>query len=196
MNNTGAQLKGSVAGRRGIVASILVLAATAALLFLGQAFAIQVFTVSSSSMLPTLRPRDSLLVNRLAYRLQLPHRGDVIVFRFPRVEGREFVKRVIGLPGDVVEEQGGQVYVNGKLLPREALTDAGQEAEPAVSMVPQRVPSNQLFVLGDNRAASLDSRYWGPVDIHKVVGKAFLVCWSRGMHWWDLRWDRIGHWLP
>lgn len=182
--------------RRRIWESILTLAAAAALLFLVQAFAIQAFTVSSGSMLPTLLPRDSVLVNRLAYRLHPPRRGDIITFRFPQADGREFVKRVIGLPGDVVEEQGGRIYVNGKPLAPEDTTGSSQEAEPVMTMAPYRIPPGQLFVLGDNQAASLDSRYWGTVDIHKVVGKAFLVYWSHGKHCWDIRWDRIGHSLP
>jgi signal peptidase I len=190
------RVKGLVVGRRGLVSSILALTTAAGLLLLGEAYAIQAFTVSSASMLPTLRPREALLVDRLAYRRHAPHRGDIVVFRFPRAERREFVKRVIGLPGDVVEEQGGRVYVNGKLLEQEDTPDSGQEVGPDVTLVPHRIPPGQLFVLGDNRAASLDSRYWGAVDIDNVVGKAFLVYWSRGQHWWDLRWDRIGHWLP
>jgi len=196
MYRLGERLKGLVAGRRALVASILALATVVGLLLLGETYAIQAFTVSSASMLPTLRPRDLLLVDRLAYRRHAAHRGDIVVFRFPRAKGREFVKRVIGLPGDVVEEQGGRVYVNGKLLEQEDTSDSGQEVGPEMTMVPCRIPPGQLFVLGDNRAASLDSRYWGAVDIDNVVGKAFLVYWSRGQHWWDLRWDRIGHWLP
>jgi signal peptidase I len=176
--------------------SLLALAAAVALLMLMQAFVIQVFTVSSGSMLPTLLPRDSVLVNRLAYRLHPPHRGDIIVFRFPQADGREFVKRVIGLPGDVVEEQSGRVHVNGKPLALENTAGSGQGTEPAMTIAPHRMPPGQLFVLGDNQAASLDSRYWGTVDIDKVVGKAFLVYWSHGKEWWDVRWDRIGYWLP
>ena len=175
--------------------STLVLAASAALFWLAQAYAVQAFTVSSASMLPALRPRDTLLVNRLVYRWHLPHRGDIIVFYFPRAEGREFVKRVVGVPGDVVEERGGRLYVNRKLLADEDEADAGPGMAPAMRLAPQQIPPGQLFVLGDNLDASLDSRYWGTVDIQKVVGKAFMVGWSRGKHWWDLRWDRIGQWL-
>jgi signal peptidase I len=176
--------------------SLLALAAAVALLMLMQAFVIQVFTVSSGSMLPTLLPRDSVLVSRLAYRLHPPHRGDIIVFRFPQADGREFVKRVIGLPGDVVEEQSGRVYVNGKPLALADTTGSSEEMQPVMTMAAHRIPPGQLFVLGDNQAASLDSRYWGTVDIDKVVGKAFLVYWSHGKNWWDVRWDRIGYWLP
>jgi signal peptidase I len=183
-------------GRRGLGMGILVLATMGGLFWLGEAFAIQAFTVSSASMLPTLHPRETLLVNRLAYRRHPPRHGDIVVFRFPQAVGRKFVKRVIGLPGDVVEEQGGQVYVNGKPVVQKDTPDPSRTIGPEMTMLPQRIPPGKLFVLGDNLAASLDSRYWGTVDIENVVGKAVLVSWSRGPHWWDLRWDRIGHWLP
>ncbi len=196
MYRIGERVKGLVAGRRVLASSILALTTAAGLLLLGETYAIQAFTVSSASMLPTLRPREALLVDRLAYRRHAPHRGDIVVFRFPQAKGREFVKRVIGLPGDVVEESGGRVYVNGKLLAQWDTPDFDQAVGPEMSMAPHRIPPGQLFVLGDNRAASLDSRYWGAVDLENVVGEAVLVYWSRGQHWWELRWDRIGHWLP
>jgi len=187
---------GRAAIRRGRWESILALVAAAALLFLVHRFVIQVFTVSSGSMQPALLPRDSVLVNRLAYRLHPPRRGDIIVFRFPQADGREFVKRVIGLPGDVIEEQGGRVYVGGRSMALADKTGSSQEAEPVMTIAPHQIPPGQLFVLGDNQAASLDSRYWGTVDIHRVIGKAFVVYWSHGKHWWEVRWRRIGRWLP
>lgn len=174
--------------RRSAWEKVLPVVVAGALVFLAHAFAIQVFTVSSASMSPTLQPGDSVLVNRLVYRLHLPRRGDIIVFRFPQADGREFVKRVIGLPGDVVEEHGGRIYVNGAApAPVAALA-------PATPLA-QRVAAGHLYVLGDNPDTSLDSRFWGTVDEREVVGKAVFICWSREEHWWQVRWDRIGRWL-
>lgn len=107
MDAIGEHARGLAAIRRRVLESILGLAVAAGLLFLAQAFVIQAFTVPSASMLPTLLPGDSVLVNRLVYHLHPPRRGDIIALRFPQADGREFVKRVIGLPGDVVMEQGG-----------------------------------------------------------------------------------------
>jgi signal peptidase I len=182
--------------RRRIWESILTLLAAGALLFLAQAFAIQAFTVSSASMLPTLLPGDSVLVDRLVYHLHPPRRGDIIVFHFPQADGREFVKRVIGVPGDVVREGGGRLYVNGALLAQAQTIDSNERLEPEGSQLPRLVPAGRLYVLGDNSEASLDSRFWGTVDERDVIGKTFLICWSRGRHWWEVRWRRIGRWLP
>ena len=155
-------------------------------------FVFPVVRLSSRSMSPTLLPGDSVLVNRLVYHLRLPQRGDLIVFSFPQARDREFVKRVVGLPGDVVAEESGRFRVNGVAL-RHDRPEASDNADTSsVAPSAQRVPPEHLYVLGDNKGASLDSRYWGAVDQRDVVGKAVLICWSRGMHWWDVRWDRIG----
>ncbi len=179
------------ARRRGV--ALAAIAAAAALC--GLALTFQVVRVASASMSPTLLPGDLVLVSRLLYVLHPPRRGDLIVLRFPQAEGREFVKRVVGLPGDVVEERGGRFLVNGvaaRLAHEESSEDAGG-AERALG--PSRVSAHRLYVLGDNRGTSLDSRFWGTVYEHDVVGQAVLVCWSRGEYWWQVRWDRIGRWL-
>lgn len=151
--------------------------------------------LSSASMSPTLLPGDSVLVNQLIYHLSPPRRGDLIVVRFPQTGGREFVKRIIGLPGDVVEERSGRVSVNG-MAARWGRDDAsGGTRARRMELDPSRVPANRLYVLGDNWGTSLDSRSWGTVDEHEVVGKALLICWSRGTQWWEVRWHRMGHWL-
>jgi signal peptidase I len=160
-----------------------------------RAFMLQAFYIPSGSMEPTLEPGDFILANRLVYDFHPPRRGDIIVFPFPRDEHWDFVKRVIGLPGDLVESKDGQVWVNGQPL-HEAYLPPPAGALGTTDLPPRRVPPGQLFVLGDNRGASLDSRYWGTVDQHKVIGKAFLVYWSHGRHWWDIHWGRIGRWLP
>lgn len=165
-------------------------------LYLVGAYGVEFFTIPSGSMVPTLLPDDSVLVNRFIYHVRSPRRGDIVVFHFPQADGRDFIKRVIGLPGDVVEEQDGRFRVNGLPIqdPWVRPPCAGLGAVP--SMPARRVPDDQVFVLGDNREASLDSRYWGTVDARHIIGKAVMVCWSRGAHWWDIRWRRIGRWLP
>lgn len=176
--------------------SVLAVATAGILVFLLQAFAVGAFTVSSASMSPTLLPGDFVLVNRLAYRLHPPRRGDIIVFRFPQADGREFAKRVVGLPGDVVGEQDGRLYVNGALWTQAQAINSADDLTSARSQAPRRVAAGRFYVLGDNPDSSLDSRFWGTVDEREVIGKAFLVCWSRGEHWWEVRWNRIGRWLP
>jgi len=174
---------------------ILAIIGAGMLIFLAQAFVFQFLGVSSGSMSPTLLPGDSVLVNRLAYHLYSPRRGDVIVFHFPQTDGRDFVKRVIGLPGDVVGEENGRFIVNGTAVAGERASDPVAAVATPMDLPPRRVPAGQLYVLGDNRATSLDSRFWGTVDEQKVVGKAVLICWSHGKHWWDVRWSRVGEWL-
>lgn len=159
-------------------------------------FVIQAFWIPSSSMENTLEINDRVLVNKLAYDFGDIARGDVIVFDDPRgVQEREsvvqsvlrnlaesiglstpkseFIKRVIGLPGDTIEIRDGTVHVNGEPLvegylhPRTNMPDFG----------PEEVPAGQYFVMGDNRNSSQDSRFFGPIDGDAVVGKAFVVLW-------------------
>ncbi len=126
--------------------------------------------IESVSMQPTLFADDFVIVNRLAYKIGSPERGDVIIFRFPPDPDREpYIKRVIGLPGDMISADSGVVYVNG--MPLE---------EPYISAPPNyegewTVPRNELFVLGDNRNHSSDSHSWGTVPLDNVLGKALLV---------------------
>jgi signal peptidase I len=127
--------------------------------------------VDGASMEPTLVSGEYVIVNRLSYRLGSPQQGDIIVFHFPRDPKEEYIKRVIGLPGDEVEVKNGTVYVNGQLL---------DESYLKVKMDyfgTWRVPEGQLFVLGDNRNNSSDSHDWGTVPNDYVVGKAVLVYW-------------------
>jgi signal peptidase I len=127
--------------------------------------------VEGSSMEPTLRNGEFVLVNRLAYRIGQPQRGDVIVFHYPKNPTQEYIKRVIGLPGDVVKIFRRQVSVNGKILNEPYIADAPNY------MVNTTVPADTFFVLGDNRNNSSDSHSWGPVPLENVVGKALLVYW-------------------
>lgn len=86
--------------------------------------------------------------------------------------------------------------MNGVLLAQVQPIDSNEQREPEGSQLPRLVPAGRLYVLGDNSEASLDSRFWGSVDERDVIGKAFLICWSRGKHWWEVRWNRIGRRLP
>ncbi len=127
--------------------------------------------VENISMEPTLQPGEFLLVNKLAYRLGDVSHGDVVIFHYPLNPNEDYIKRVIGLPGDEVTVQNGQVMVNGKLV-----------VEPYIMAPPHYnntwiVPEGQLFVLGDNRNSSSDSHNWGFVPYENLVGKALLVYW-------------------
>ncbi|WP_322792918.1 signal peptidase I [Bellilinea sp.] len=127
--------------------------------------------VENISMQPTLNEGELLVVYKLAYRLGEPHRGDIIVFHHNRQPPEDYIKRVIGLPGDQVRVEGGRVYVNGIAL------DEPYIAEPPAYTGVWEVPPDSLFVLGDNRNRSSDSRIWGFVPMRDVVGRAVLIYW-------------------
>jgi signal peptidase I len=127
--------------------------------------------VDGASMEPTLETGEFVIVNKLAYMLGGPQVGDVIVFHFPRDPEQEYIKRVIGLPGDKVSVMEGQVSVNGQPLSEEYI------AAPLAYESTWTVPPESLFVLGDNRNNSSDSHNWGPVPLDYVVGKAVFVYW-------------------
>jgi signal peptidase I len=125
--------------------------------------------VENISMEPTLVPGEFLMVNKLAYKFGLPKYGDIIVFHYDPTE--DFIKRVIGLPGDTVEVKGGVVYVNNQAF-----------TEPYINEPPDytgtwSVPADSLFVLGDNRRNSSDSHVWGFVAMKEVIGKAIVIYW-------------------
>ena len=127
--------------------------------------------VDGASMQPTLETGEFVIVNKLAYMLGKVQIGDVIVFHFPRDPEQEYIKRVIGLPGDKVTVQDGIVSVNGQPLNEDYIA-----APPAYAST-WEVPPDSLFVLGDNRNNSSDSHNWGPVPLDYVVGKAVFVYW-------------------
>ena len=127
--------------------------------------------VENISMEPTLMPGQFILVNKLAVKLNDIQRGDVIVFHFPQNPKEDYIKRVIGLPGDSIVVRGNKVVVNNQVI-----------AEPYISAEPAYngtwvVPEGNLFVLGDNRNQSSDSHSWGYVPINLVVGKALIIYW-------------------
>ena len=127
--------------------------------------------VDGFSMLPTLKDGEFVLVNKLAYRVGTPARGDIIVFRSTTVADLDLVKRVIGLPGDKVEVRNGKVILNGQTL-----NEAYINAAPNYSGT-WKVPDGYLFVLGDNRNDSSDSHQWGYLPQQNIIGKALLIYW-------------------
>ena len=140
-------------------------------------FLIQAFFIPSLSMYSTLDKGDRVLVNKLSYHVHDIHRGDVVVFKrppgVPDTGIKDLIKRVVGLPGDRIESRDGHVYVNDKLLP-ETYLDAGITT---VNLTRQTVPAHRIFVMGDNRGNSEDSRVFGPIKQDLVVGRAFILVW-------------------
>ncbi len=172
-------------------------------------FIVQAFKIPSGSMIPTLQIGDHILVNKLSYGIRMPflekylveyskpHRGDVVVFIFPEDRSKDFIKRVIGVEGDVVEVRDKKIYINNKLVDDphayfEGDQEPGETLQSRDDYGPTRVPKDHIFVMGDNRDRSYDSRFWGFVDLQDVRGKAFLIYWSwdGGDRW--VRWERIG----
>jgi signal peptidase I len=159
-------------GSRRFAIDVLETLLLALLLFMGINALSARIRVEGSSMEPTLHNGEFLIVNKLAYRLGSPKIGDVVVFHPPRDLGQEYIKRVIGLPGDTVAVSNGKVSVNGQVLDEPYI-----EAPPNYQMRPMVVPSGTLFVLGDNRNNSSDSHTWGPALMNEVVGKAVFIYW-------------------
>ncbi len=151
-------------------------------------FLFQAFYIPSASMEPTLEKGDRVLVNKVSYDLHDVHRGDIIVFELDEDEVgpdgiKDLIKRVVGLPGDVVESRDGVVYVNDRALDEPYLAEGTVTGDPQDSRNPaierQTVPEDHVFVLGDNRSNSADSRYpyRGPIPIDTIVGRAFVLVW-------------------
>jgi signal peptidase I len=142
------------------------------LAFLIRTFVLESFQVSGYSMMPTLHNNDRVLVDKLLYQIEGPRTGEVIVFRWPVVKSEDWIKRVIGLPGETVKIVAGQVFINGHLY-----------KEPFIKLNykynygPIHVTKGHLFVLGDNRPNSYDSRYFGLLSESRVRGDAFLIWW-------------------
>jgi len=150
--------------------------AIAIVLAFGVRSALRLYVIPSSSMAPTLVPGDHIVVT--PYRFgKKPNRGDVIVFRSPHAADELMIKRVIGTPGDLVETRVGRVIVCGH-----ALTEPYVAAQAMSGVIsPQIIPADSYFVLGDNRADSLDSRSWGLLPKNAVLGKARMILWSSGV---------------
>jgi signal peptidase I len=158
----------------------VVIIAICAVFLVIRPFCAQAFYIPSRSMTPTLQVNDRLIVNKLTYRFGLPKRNDVVVFRAPlkatgdpdEGDEKDFVKRVIGLPGDTIEVHGGATYVNGEPLKEVSISEA-----PDYELAPFVVPRGKIFVLGDNRNHSNDSHRWGALDRDHLIGKAVFIFW-------------------
>ena len=172
-------------------------------------FVVQAFKIPSGSMEPTLQVGDHILVSKFIYGMKIPftsikilpfrkpQRGDVIVFIYPGDRKKDFIKRVVGLEGDKVEIIDKKVYINGSPSDSPFAVNNDDDIiprgiQPRDNYGPVVVSKNSLFVMGDNRDHSLDSRYWGFVRLEEVKGKAFLIYWSWNGHRHNLRWGRIG----
>lgn len=172
-------------------------------------FVVQAFKIPSGSMKETLQIGDHILVNKFIYGVKLPFidktmipikdpkRGDIIVFKFPEDPSKDFIKRVIAVGGDTVLIRKKRVFVNGK--PADYKQAQFTESyiiprgnQPRDNFGPITVPDNSLFVMGDNRDQSYDSRFWGFVDLDAVKGKAFIIYWSWDKGNFGVRWNRLG----
>lgn len=139
-------------------------------------FVVQGYKVYGSCMEPNLRSGERLLGNKFIYRFAKPGRGDVIVFKYPRDPSKVFVKRVVGLPGETVEIRSGRVFIDGKPVDEHKYVK-NTPRDPNGDLIRHRVAPNHLFVLGDNRDQSNDSRSWGDLPIEDVQAKVWLRYW-------------------
>ncbi len=173
-------------------------------------FIVQAFKIPSGSMEDTLAIGDHILVNKFIYGSKIPftggnrvmkfrdpRQGDVIVFEYPEDPSKDFIKRVVGTPGDTVEVKDKRVYVNGKLYanPHEIhkeLDTIPRELQPRDNKDPVKVPPGSYFVMGDNRDRSYDSRFWGFVSMDKIKGLAFIKYWSWDKDKFRVRFGSIG----
>ncbi|MCX8163947.1 MAG: signal peptidase I [Aquificaceae bacterium] len=168
-----------------------------------RAFLVQAYNIPSGSMKPTLLVGDFILVNKLVYKLSEPQRGDIVVFKWPLNPQIDFIKRIVGMPGDTLEIRGERVYINGQELPLKFLGVVREDGMAKLiyeetlpngvkhkialydsPFIPRRdvyyakIPEGHYLVLGDNRDNSEDSRYWGLLPRENIVGKAFVVYFS------------------
>lgn len=182
-----------------IIISALILA------FLIMTFIVQAFKIPSGSMIPTLLIGDHLLVNKFIYGIKIPFtdksilaikkpkRGDIVIFKFPKDTDKDFIKRVIGVEGDVIEIRDKILFVNGKEQKESYIQHSDNVfIDSRDNFGPYIVPPNKIFVMGDNRDQSNDSRFWGDVDMKYIKGEALILYWS-----WDNtktfpRFERIG----
>jgi signal peptidase I len=134
----------------------------------------QPFIVNGASMAPTFETGEYLIVDRATYHLDQPHRGDVVVFRYPIDPSKFFIKRIIGLPGETVELANGVTTIIGDDNVRTVLNEAYLKKDPTDDHITIELSSEEYFVMGDNRGASSDSREWGPVPRDSIVGRAFI----------------------
>lgn len=171
-------------------------------------FVVQAFKIPSASMVPTLLIGDHLFVNKFIYGVKIPvlrktiipitdpKIGDVVVFIYPQDRSKDFIKRVIGTAGDKIEMKDKKLFINDQAYtdPYGVYDDPviyPANVQPRDNFGPVIVPKNALFVMGDNRDHSLDSRFWGFVDLKDVQGKAFILYWSWDKEEKNVRWNRL-----
>ncbi|HUR48662.1 MAG TPA: signal peptidase I [Acidimicrobiales bacterium] len=172
----------STSRARSAIEWVLVIVGALAAALLIKTFLFQAFFIPSASMQPTLQIGDRVLVNKLSYKFGDIDRGDLVVFKRPDLPAdsaavvRDLIKRVIALPGETVEARDGAIYINGKKL-NEPYLPSGTISENLPSQV---VPAGRIWVMGDNRTNSRDSRVLGPIDIDTIHGRAFVRIWPLG----------------
>lgn len=179
------------------------------LAFIIRTFVIQAFKIPSGSMEPTLEIGDHILVNKFIYGIKIPftsfrlfplekpQRGDVVVFIYPLDHSKDFIKRVVAIEGDTVQIVNKKLLINGVEVadPHAVYKDDTifpKEVQKRDNFGPVTVPKGCLFVLGDNRDRSLDSRFWGFVPLEDLRGKAFIIYWSWNSQEISVRWSRLG----
>jgi signal peptidase I len=171
-------------------------------------FVVQAFKIPSGSMIPTLLVGDHILVNKFIYGTEIPftdkkilifrkpQREDIIVFKYPENPKKDFIKRVVAIEGDVIQQKNKVIYLNGKRVMEPYAFHFDKYVrpdgfDPRDNFNPLVIPKGKVFVMGDNRDQSYDSRYWGFVDLEDVRGKALIIYWSWDPDKW-LRFNRIG----
>ena len=162
---------------RNLIEWVAIIVGALAVALIVKTFLIQAFYIPSLSMYPTLDQGDRVLVNKMSYKVHDVHRGDIIVFerppKQPASQIKDLIKRVVGLPGDTIEAKEGVVYIDGKKLAEPYLVDG----VTTTNLPEQEVPAGHVFVMGDNRGDSADSRIFGPIDEDTIVGRAFIRVW-------------------
>jgi signal peptidase I len=185
---TGEPPRRSKRGRRLIETGVIIAVALVLALGLRQ-FAFQTFWIPTASMVPTIEVHDRILVQKAFFSWHDVHTGDIVVFTDPPADHcggsqqGDLVKRVIALPGQTIYSSGNNIYVDGKLLPEPFLPHPDPLGPPipdASAQHPFHVPAGEFYMLGDNRAISCDSRYWGPIKGSTMVGKVVLLWWHNG----------------
>ena len=162
----------------GVVEYLVILLVSFALVFgFVRPFVMEAFWIPSGSMIPTLQINDRVLVNKFIYRFTEPERGDIVVFESVESSDEDLIKRVVGLPGDEIAVRGGKLFVNGEPQ-KEPYTN--QKLPDTTSFAQTTVPEGHVFVMGDNRGNSQDSRVFGPLPRENIEGEAFLRFWPPG----------------
>ncbi len=162
-------------GLRGVIEFVVILLVSFALVFgVVRPFIVEAFYIPSESMVPTLLINDRVLVNKFIYDFTEPDRGDILVFKSVDGNGQDLIKRVAGVSGDRIRVQNGQLFVNGE---RQNEPYLNQEMPDRSFFGPETVPEGHVFMMGDNRANSADSRVFGPVPYDNIEGEAFVLFW-------------------